>query len=707
MVSDRLHIRSVGPGPVPDHLKAEIAKATVIVADNVRDVLLSDPDRLWTPEDFPNVAPPYQTIFVESSSALRGGQDFVGADVGPSSGVLIRSFRLDNWKELEAAQPFVPRALQGRPLPGKWLCVADVIQGATRLPLWEGTVRWFVDAAGSVVPRTDAESARREWPEELDKWFYWRRWYWVDPSPQYRDLMRAAGSFRGIDDPALGNRLLVERAIATDADLALLTITFMHAHEIEVREVVERAPRQARRLAEREGQPPPPDVRYYVLDLERIRRVLKDEGKSDEVGPKRAMRSHAVRAHFKDYRHKASCVDRHTGKCKGCGKGLFGRVRRVIFFDYGEEPSRGDPGVGRVEKDYRPADPDPGSLRREWGLGDVKENPREDRERRRARSAARGEWSVRVTDALEREARGDLDDVRQDVLDGAAKCIWVEDWARSRIPEEGDGLLWYVWGDGEPESPLARAALRGGTTTGSAVTNKADWPQDAEAADPEWVVLVDASESRMSHEADIDDHVVGWKEAPGSALGWKPTHWIFVDHPDADETWWTLVMLEDGADASGVRRAWTLEEWQAGAESTDWVTDHGEWIGDDWVSRMAGALSGLAEINVGDAIDSMRTMGVDLMDAAPERPRQADQAAEEFVAAIEKANGISINALYALAAETPGEHRERPDPRLFGHYLVMMGMGHGVGWFDDHPKFPLAVPGIEVVDLTWSISDGA
>lgn len=32
------------------------------------------------------------------------------------------------------------------------------------------------------------------------------------------------------------------------------------------------------------------------------------------------------------------------------------------------------------------------------------------------------------------------------------------------------------------------------------------------------------------------------------------------------------------------------------------------------------------------------------------------------------------------------------EARLFGHYLATMALGLGVGWFDDHERFPLVVP---------------
>lgn len=33
--------------------------------------------------------------------------------------------------------------------------------------------------------------------------------------------------------------------------------------------------------------------------------------------------------------------------------------------------------------------------------------------------------------------------------------------------------------------------------------------------------------------------------------------------------------------------------------------------------------------------------------------------------------------------------------RLFGHYVAMQSIGHGVSWFDEHAEFDLKLPSIE------------
>jgi hypothetical protein len=71
-------------------------------------------------------------------------------------------------------------------------------------------------------------------------------------------------------------------------------------------------------------------------------------------------------------------------------------------------------------------------------------------------------------------------------------------------------------------------------------------------------------------------------------------------------------------------------------------------------------------------------MGVELMAIAPPTPQAAIDFATKFYKDIEQQNG-----LYLADYVPPGEDEDF-DRTEFGHYLAMEGMGHGVGWSDDH-----------------------
>jgi hypothetical protein len=107
--------------------------------------------------------------------------------------------------------------------------------------------------------------------------------------------------------------------------------------------------------------------------------------------------------------------------------------------------------------------------------------------------------------------------------------------------------------------------------------------------------------------------------------------------------------------------------------------------------------------------------GENIDDAAPAMtPPGARQAAHLWAGRMMAANGgrpLSYFLRVARAADavkaTPSIGRSW-DPlyggnedryiEMFGHYLIMQAMGHGVGWFDDHEEFP-----IEIVDAEYNL----
>ena len=79
--------------------------------------------------------------------------------------------------------------------------------------------------------------------------------------------------------------------------------------------------------------------------------------------------------------------------------------------------------------------------------------------------------------------------------------------------------------------------------------------------------------------------------------------------------------------------------------------------------------------------------GMDLMDIAPETSPWAHRRAKDLYLKIEE-----INGLHSILKEV---ERLDADEDLFGHYLVMESLGHGVAWSDDHEPHNLELPFIE------------
>lgn len=95
--------------------------------------------------------------------------------------------------------------------------------------------------------------------------------------------------------------------------------------------------------------------------------------------------------------------------------------------------------------------------------------------------------------------------------------------------------------------------------------------------------------------------------------------------------------------------------------------------------------------------------GGDWMTVAPETPLHAICAAYRLAGALEQANAMNLWAIYARSCVADGDETIAAGPlwedderqRLFGHYIAMQALGHGVSWFDDHASFELVVPSIE------------
>jgi len=84
--------------------------------------------------------------------------------------------------------------------------------------------------------------------------------------------------------------------------------------------------------------------------------------------------------------------------------------------------------------------------------------------------------------------------------------------------------------------------------------------------------------------------------------------------------------------------------------------------------------------------------GDEITEYVPKTTRpSAKRWAKEVVAKYEAQTGFPIELLYWLAENAEGDHGREPTPDGFGWYLAMQAMGHGVSWWDDHPRFePLA-----------------
>ena len=109
---------------------------------------------------------------------------------------------------------------------------------------------------------------------------------------------------------------------------AYLALSFMHCKNVTIK-----AERPPDLLARKHYKKKRATMhKYYTLNIEPMKKVLKYEGEAGKNGLKKAL--HICRGHFKDYRD---------------GKGLFGKYRDIYWW---ESHVRGNAEYGTIHKDY-------------------------------------------------------------------------------------------------------------------------------------------------------------------------------------------------------------------------------------------------------------------------------------------------------------------------------------------------------------------
>jgi hypothetical protein len=111
--------------------------------------------------------------------------------------------------------------------------------------------------------------------------------------------------------------------------ICLLTIAFMHCKNVIMDEINPNKNYSAKYIKKYCK----PSVRYHVLNVDPVKKILKNDGNIEHNGLKKAL--HICRGHFKDYRN---------------GNGLFGKYKGLYWW---EQHLSGDSSEGIVLKDYK------------------------------------------------------------------------------------------------------------------------------------------------------------------------------------------------------------------------------------------------------------------------------------------------------------------------------------------------------------------
>lgn len=320
-------------------MHAGMSGATVVAVDNVTEYyyVLNDQEDWVFPRDFPNVAPPFGNMFVES---------------GPPSKVVSSAFGVSDWDGADKWGMWMKttdmKTIREDMRPKIIARINEAGPGALG-PMLVSETRWFVEilsffmfapshplttenrqadthigTAGKayMFVRDDGSAIQFEGNYPGEAWL----WQGIAPHTDHLETMlRTVAKIDSMGTPPMAShcreffRILLQPC--------LLALSFAHCKNVVM--VDEQAPRQQRRAAEREGKPL---TIYKTLRIAPIETAIQHRGTKGQSGVK--LRMHIRRGGFRDYRQ---------------GKGLFGKLHGLYWW---EPAIVGDPEKGVIEKDY-------------------------------------------------------------------------------------------------------------------------------------------------------------------------------------------------------------------------------------------------------------------------------------------------------------------------------------------------------------------
>lgn len=286
-------------------LKVALKSAELIICDNVSQYFYEDSTKeAWNlGRDYPNVAPPFSTMFLEwMPDWLRQSRHTRRLGFLVFSAKVIGDERAAwNLNRNESVQEVVGNILrathEGERL--KW-----VSMGALFIETYDkGIVPW------SEIFWGVSESGRPVIPQEG-----------LPISPHLDDKVYFASSDEEIKHVLHFSELMLH--------VPFLALSFMHCKNVILREVTYSPKLQKAR--ERRGKRP--FITYRVIEVHPVRKILESEGEAHKTGLKKAL--HICRGHFKDYTE---------------GSGLFGKIHDIFWWD---AHIRGNKQLGMSLKDY-------------------------------------------------------------------------------------------------------------------------------------------------------------------------------------------------------------------------------------------------------------------------------------------------------------------------------------------------------------------
>lgn len=256
-----------------------LERAVVITVDDVARYFFEGTDQeQWDAGlDFPNLAPPFETFFMES----RAPDKIVSEEHGempwgarPAQwGVLFTGIEIP-----ESDKPHMMEAFR----PAKWVLTGlTYIKEANKQHPWGPVtvVHLFVKSDGSPIVKEDGTAL-------------------------FLSGISVKNNSKLSSSPIFGHLMGVSGAWVNPMYMA---ITFMHSKQSTL-QPVEPIDKLSKKFNKKNGVPL---TKYHILDVAPIRRILKEEGNDQEVGSKKAL--HVCRGHFKTFTPERPLMGKHVG----------------------------------------------------------------------------------------------------------------------------------------------------------------------------------------------------------------------------------------------------------------------------------------------------------------------------------------------------------------------------------------------------------
>jgi hypothetical protein len=303
----------------------------VITADAVAKYLFEEmPEELSIHDDFPNIAPPFETIAVEC--LLRGqSRD------GRSGRVLMKEIPARRMVWISQNIEVVP-GMSAATVVASY--IAMLVARQTHCENAQDLVTFLDDIERSQVRWVSAVHAFDE--GGFDRHPFGRSaaaCVLACITPEGSVLIDRNGRPVTIQTvhPAFAGTAMITEAMSYFYPY-FLTLSFMHCKNVELRDIPNDQGFE-RRFTKWHGRPP---VQYKDLNITPMQKVIRSAATEHKTGMHQAL--HICRGHFKDYRQR----------------GLFGKIKGIFWWD---QNLRGQESEGAIHKTYRvtptPATPPP------------------------------------------------------------------------------------------------------------------------------------------------------------------------------------------------------------------------------------------------------------------------------------------------------------------------------------------------------------